>query len=65
MRFPDHQPPVQGYHVANDGGLWLRREEDGGTHHRWLLLDPDGEPAGQVELPQGCGSSGVQAIFSG
>jgi len=52
MSFPEFQPPIQGHYLANDGALWLRREDDGGPVYRWLVLDDEGRARGQVELPR-------------
>jgi hypothetical protein len=51
MDVPRFQPAIQGYWVANDGSLWLRREDMGGDAVWWVVLDPDGQPVGRVELP--------------
>jgi hypothetical protein len=51
LEFPDWQAPVQFLWVGRDGGIWLRREDDGGATSRWVLLDPEGRPRGRLELP--------------
>jgi hypothetical protein len=52
MSFPEFQPPVQQSVVGADGGLLLRREEDGAPTYRWLVLDANGMPRGEIELPR-------------
>jgi hypothetical protein len=53
MDFPSVQPPVRAHRMADDGGVWLMREEDGGDTQRWLILDRDAWPVGEVTLPRG------------
>jgi hypothetical protein len=53
LEFPEFQPPVQSHYLSDDGQLWLRREDDGGVNHRWLLLNQSGQILGQLELPRG------------
>lgn len=50
---PPHQPPVTLQRSGRDEGVWLRREEDGAANHRWLMLDPDGRPVGELVAPRG------------
>ena len=52
MDFPPFQPPVLATFVGDDGGLWLRREDNAGSSHRWIRLDPEGRPLGEVEVPK-------------
>lgn len=52
LDYPPFQPPVSHHHLGSDEALWLRREDDGGDGFRWLVLDPQGEPRGQLELPR-------------
>lgn len=47
------QTPVSQAVVGVDGSLWLRREDDTGPTFRWLVLDPEGLPVGQLDLPRG------------
>lgn len=49
---PTYHPPVDQARVGADGVLWLRREDDGGATRRWLLLGPDGDAQGIIELPR-------------
>lgn len=51
LEFPDYQPPIQRVWVGEDGGIWLGREDDGGATQRWAVLDAEGRPRGQLELP--------------
>lgn len=46
MAFPPAQPPVQGYILTDDGGLWLRREE-AGDERRYTVLDARDSPVGE------------------
>jgi hypothetical protein len=52
MDFPRFQPPIQQLRAGKDGALWLRREDPGGAHNQWLLIDPVGVPLGLVEVPR-------------
>ena len=52
LAYPALQQPVRGYHVGQDEALWLmRRSELGPT--RWIVLDPQAVPRGELELPAG------------
>ena len=51
LDFPEYQPPVERVWVGEDGSIWLSREDDGGATRRWAVLQPDGRPRGQIELP--------------
>lgn len=48
-RIPSRQPPISGFHVADDGHLWVRLtaapDEDG---TRYELFDPEGRYLGEV-----------------
>ena len=52
LELPKYQPPVGSYRLGEDGTVWLRREEDGTGTYRWFVLEPDGEPRGEVEVPR-------------
>jgi hypothetical protein len=52
MDFPELQPPVLEGIGGEDGTLWLRREDTGAEHYRWLILAPDGTPRGNLDLPR-------------
>ncbi|HEX6068216.1 MAG TPA: hypothetical protein VFZ18_00285 [Longimicrobiaceae bacterium] len=51
MSFPDFQLPIQSSWLAQDESVWMRRPDDNTPRARWILLDPQGEPRGQLELP--------------
>jgi hypothetical protein len=51
MSLPDHVPPISGGLFADDGSLWLRREELGGEDQRWTVVDRSGVPVAEVALP--------------
>lgn len=48
---PPFEPPVATQRVSQDGGIWLRRTGEYRATHRWLVLDTEGRPRGEVELP--------------
>jgi hypothetical protein len=51
-RVPKVKPPVSGLHVADDGFLWVVRDETGrGARPRADIFDPDGRYLGPVDLP--------------
>ena len=58
MPFPEFQLPVRGqrenspHHFGSDGSLWLQREDTGADTFRWIVLDVDGLPVGEVHLPR-------------
>lgn len=52
MSFPAFQPPVRAHRMADDGGIWLMREEDGGDTQRWTILDAETRLVGEVTLPR-------------
>ena len=52
MSFPAFMPPVGYAHLADDGALWLQREDDGGDVLPWIVLRPDGSPVGELVLPR-------------
>jgi len=49
---PAHQPPVTSQRRGKDEAVWLRREEDGTGEFRWLMLQPDGRPFGELSAPR-------------
>jgi hypothetical protein len=56
MKFPQYRPAVRFAWLAKDVRVWIRRDEplnDGNI--RWLVLDTDGTPVGQLELPDRAG----------
>ncbi len=58
MPFPEFQVPVRGErefnpnHLGSDGSLWLWGEDTGAETFRWIVLDVDGLPVGEVHLPR-------------
>jgi hypothetical protein len=50
MKFPDLKMPIGGSWVAQDESIWLRRADLRGASSRWILVDADGQPEGQLEL---------------
>jgi hypothetical protein len=51
MKFPDFKLPIDQVWVAQDESVWVRRADPSGETVRWVLLDPRGEPRGELELP--------------
>ena len=49
---PAFHPPVDQARVGADGVLWLRREDDGRATRRWMLVGPDGDARGIIDLPR-------------
>jgi len=49
---PGFQPPVAQHRRGEDGSYWLRREEDAAGTFRWLVLNEDGSPRGEVRVPR-------------
>jgi hypothetical protein len=52
LRYPEFQPAVNATRLGNDGSIWLRREDDGADTFRWLVLDGNGRPVGNLDLPR-------------
>lgn len=56
-RIPSRKPPIAGFHVADDGHLWVRltaaSDEEGA---RYDLFDPDGRYLGEVSSETSLGS---------
>ena len=52
MRFPEFQPAINAAHMGKDGSLWLRREDTGADTFRWVMIDPQGNPTGELHLPR-------------
>jgi hypothetical protein len=53
MDFPDTKPPIQLVWVAQDESVWLHLQDGDPASAHWLLLDAQGKPRGQLELPEG------------
>jgi len=51
MRFPEVQLPIVQAWLAQDESVWLRRTTADEPEVGWILLDPDGTPRGELELP--------------
>jgi|GEM_PF-697689 len=52
MDFPEFRLPVHDGWLSNEGALWLLRESDvGSPTSRWIVLDVEGMPRGELELP--------------
>ena len=52
MNFPAFQIPVTSVTIAADESLWLHREDTGGATALWSIVDRQGIPRGNVELPR-------------
>lgn len=50
LDLPDYLPPVTQARLSKDGSIWLRRDGRDPTYFRWTVLDPSGEPEGEVRL---------------
>lgn len=50
---PPTFPPVSAIVAAQDGTIWLRREEVPGDSVAWNVLDRDGRMIGALRLPSG------------
>jgi hypothetical protein len=52
--FPAHKPSFQALATDIAGRLWVQLSTAGeGDHDRWLVFDPDGQLAAEVEVPAG------------
>jgi len=51
MDFPEFRPATQSVQVDRDGRLWILRDEPEGPTSRFALLDAQGLPLGELELP--------------
>jgi hypothetical protein len=49
---PPFLTPISRARAGEDGTLWLEREVEMSPTTRWLILQPDGAPRGQVVLPR-------------
>jgi hypothetical protein len=52
LKFPEFQAGVYAIWGANDGSVWLRREDNAGPRHRWIAIERSGTVRGVVELPR-------------
>jgi hypothetical protein len=48
LAFPPFQPPVSSAGVRDDGTIWLTRDDLGGQERRYVVLDPEGTPVGEL-----------------
>lgn len=48
---PQFKPLITGLVLGKDGSVWLRRQATSGAGISWLVIDSEGEPTGQVDLP--------------
>jgi hypothetical protein len=51
MKFPEFKLPLDRTWLAQDESLWLRLSHANHATARWLVLDTEGRPRGQLELP--------------
>lgn len=51
MNFPEFQLPVQDVWVAQNESVWIRMRDRASGGASWLILNSDGTPKGEVELP--------------
>jgi hypothetical protein len=53
LYLPAFYPPIAELHVGNDANLWLRvsGEQKPDKMSTWLVVSPNGSPAGRVQLP--------------
>ena len=52
MEYPPFRLPIQGVQVGRDESLWLMRDSGETPNAHWIVLDPEGLPRGEVELPK-------------
>ena len=54
MDFPEWRLPLDFPRLGADEGVWMRWTDQGSPETRtWLVLDPQGDPRGRLELPAG------------
>ncbi len=51
MNFPEFKQPLESAWLAQDESIWLRLLSGDDSTARWVLLDAQGQPRGQLELP--------------
>ena len=49
--FPKFQMPIQYPWAARDGSIWLRWQDVDNSTARWIPLDVQGRPRGELRLP--------------
>jgi hypothetical protein len=52
MVYPAFASAVYAVWPANDGSVWLRREDNAGPRHRWIVIERSGAVRGVVEIPR-------------
>lgn len=53
MEFPDFRPVTQVAQLDSDGRIWMLRGGPNDRSARWIVLDTDGLPLGELEFPSG------------
>jgi hypothetical protein len=51
MDFPEFKLPLEYPWLAQDESVWLRLSHANHATARWLILNAEGRPRGQLELP--------------
>jgi hypothetical protein len=51
MDFPPFRQPVVYAAVGKDESVWIFRDDFASDVDRWIVLNPDGLPRGELELP--------------
>jgi hypothetical protein len=51
VELPSFMPPVSRLLSAEDGTVWIRREDVDPNRHRWIVLDPGLNPVAEVRTP--------------
>jgi hypothetical protein len=51
MKFPEFKLPLEYSWLAQDESIWLRLSHSNHATARWLILDAEGHPRRQLELP--------------
>lgn len=52
MDYPEFQQPIEEALAGEDGSLWIGFRPVLADTVTWIVLDPDGEPRGRLELPR-------------
>ena len=50
LEFPEFQAPAYRLFAAEDGAVWIRREDNAGADHRWIVVEWNGDVRGEVRL---------------
>ena len=53
MDFPDFRKAISYPWLADDGSVWLRLDDSQPSRSHWVVLDAEGMPQGELELPPG------------